>query len=75
MYNVTDIHFMCLCHDCLLIDNANDMMENRCVLGGKDFFVLLIYRYFYWGRKTEKEKLLLVGQAHTCKNEKCHCTS
>lgn len=38
-------------------------------------FVLLMYRYRFWWRKTDKEILLPVCQAHSCKHKKCHSTS
>lgn len=60
MYSVTDMQFVCLHRDCLLIDYANGGLEERCIVGGEDC-LLLIYRYQFWWR----EILLLVGQAHT----------
>lgn len=38
VYNVTDMQFVCLHLDCLLIDYANGMLEKSCMEGEKDLF-------------------------------------
>lgn len=49
--NVTDTQFVCLHLDCLLIDYANGMLENR---GRKlPFYSLSIGTYFDGGRQRE----------------------